>query len=59
MGKKGLVGQLGLVLGPDSVPDFMEPHCVLEDHDLQHLCGLIVGEHALVDESSYPGFLCC
>ena len=55
MGKKGPVGELGLVLEPDPVLGFVVPHCVLEEHNLQHLPGLIMGELTLVDDSSYPG----
>ena len=33
MGKKGLVGKLGLVSEPDPVPGFVVPHCMLQDHD--------------------------
>ena len=32
--EKGLVGQLGLVLGVYPVPGFMESHAMLQDHDL-------------------------
>ena len=55
MGEKGLVGHLGLVVGPDPIPVFMVSHWVMEDHNLQCLSGFIMGELALVDESSYPG----
>ena len=55
MGEKGPIGKLGLVLELDPVLDFMVPHHMLEDHDVQHLPGPIMGELALVDESSYPG----
>ena len=55
MEKKGSVGELGLVLEPDPVLGLMVPHHMLEDHDLQHLHHLFMGELALVDEGSDPG----
>ena len=54
MGEKGLVGQLGLILEPDPVPGFAVSHHMLEDHDLQHLPGLIMRKLPLVGKSSYP-----
>ena len=56
MGEKGLGGQLGLVLEPDPAPGFMVSHYMLEDHNLQHLLGLVLGKLALVHESSYSVF---
>ena len=55
MGEKGSTGELGLVF--ESVPalGLMVPYCMLEDHDLQHLLHLIMGELALVDEGCCSG----
>ena len=55
MGEKGLVAQLGLVLELDPVTVLMVPHCMLEDHNLQHLLHLIVGKPTAVDKCGYPG----
>ena len=46
MGEKGLVGKLRLVLLSDPVSGIVEVHCMLKEHDLQHLLGLGMGELA-------------
>ena len=53
MAKKGLVGELGLVLELDLVPCHVVLHCVLQDHDFEHFYGLGVGEFALGDKGTY------
>ena len=58
MGEEGPVGELGQVLEPDPVLGLVIPHHMLEDHDLEHLLHLIMGELALIDEghdSGVPG----
>ena len=55
LGEKGLVGQLGLVLGLDPVLGFMLSHCMLKDHDFEHLLSFRVGEFTLVDEGGDMG----
>ena len=40
LGKKGTVGELGLVLEPDPVPGIMVSHSMLRDHDFEHFHGL-------------------
>ena len=42
--KKGLVGDLGLVLEPEPVPCLMVSHCMLQDYDFEHFYGLVVSE---------------
>ena len=50
MGEKGLLGELGLVLLEDPVSGLMESHCMLQDHDFEHLLGLGMGEFVLGDK---------
>ena len=38
-----------------AVPDFIVPHCMLEDQDFQCLLGVIVGEFAIVNKGSDTG----
>ena len=53
--KKGLVGELGLVLELDPVPYLVVSHCVLQDHDFEYLYGLGVSEFTLGDEGRDMG----
>ena len=53
--EKGLVGELGLVLEQDPVTGLVVLHCMLQDHDFQHLLGLEVRECALGDEGVNRG----
>ena len=55
MGKKGLVGELGLVLELDPVLCLMVSHCVLQDHTFEHFYGVGMVEFALRDEGTYMG----
>ena len=48
--ERSYVGQLGLVLEPVLVPGFVVPHCMLKDHNFEHLLSVIVGEFTLIDE---------
>ena len=52
VGKKGLVGELGLILKPDPVPCLMVMPCMLQDHDCEHFYGLERSEFALGDEGT-------
>ena len=55
MGKKELVDELGLVLEMDPVSGLMVSHCVLQDHYLKQLLGLVMREFTLGDEGGYTG----
>ena len=55
MGEKSLVGELGLVLEPDSVPCLVISHSMLQDHEFKHLHSFGVREFALGDEDSDMG----
>ena len=55
MGKKGLIGEQGLVLETDQVSGLMVSHCMLQDHDFKHLCGLGMREFTLADKGGYVG----
>ena len=50
VGEEHPVGQLGLVLEPDSVPCLMVLHSMLQDHEWKHPLGFGVREFALGDE---------
>ena len=54
-GEKGLVCELGLILEPDSVPCLVVSHCMLQDHELQHLLHFGGGKLALGDEGGNAG----
>ena len=43
LGEKRLIGELGLVLELDPVPCLMVFHCMLQDHEFEHLLGFKVG----------------
>ena len=53
MDKKGLVGELGLVLELDPVPCLAVLHCVLQDDDVEHFYSLGVVKFVLGDEGTY------
>ena len=55
VGKKGLVGELRLVLEMDPVSCIMVLHCMLQDHDFKHLLGLGMREFTKGDEGRYMG----
>ena len=55
LGKKGLVGKLGLVLEMDPVSGLMVLHCMLQNHDLKHLLGLGMREFTFGDKGGYRG----
>ena len=53
MGKEGLVGQLLLVLLPDPVMDFVEPHDMLQKYYLRGHLVFCVGEFTIADKGYY------
>ena len=55
MSKKGLAGELGLVLQLDPVPCLVVSHCMLQDHDFEHFLGMGVSEFTLGDEGTDMG----
>ena len=55
MGKKGLVGELGLIPETDPVSGLIISHCMLQDHDFKHLLGLGMREFTLADKGGYAG----
>ena len=55
VGRKGLVGELGLVLEPDLISDLIVLHCLLQDPAVKHLLGLGEGKLALGDEGADAG----
>ena len=55
MSKKGLVGELGLVLELNVVPCLVVLHCMLQDHDFEYFYGLGVSEFTLQDEGTDAG----
>ena len=55
MGKKGLVGEQGLVLELNPVPCLMGLHCMLQDNDFELFYGLGVSEFALGNEGTDMG----
>ena len=50
MGKKGLVGELVLVLETDPVSCLMISHYMLQDHDFEHLLHLGVWKFTLCND---------
>ena len=55
LGRKRLVGELGLVLETDPVSGLMVSHCMLQDHDFKHLLSLGMDKLALGNEGAYVG----